>query len=114
MDRNLPSAQTMTGRATFLKLLSSEGITHLFGNPGTTELPIMDALSHHPQIQYVLGLQEAVVMAMADGYARHEPACRRKCARGAGAGQRNGGALQRQVLRLAGVGRRRATNKDTA
>ena len=70
MDRNLPSAQTVTGRAAFLKLLSAEGITHLFGNPGTTELPIMDALSHHPQIEYVLGLQEAVVVAMADGYAR--------------------------------------------
>src|SRR5882672_4849558 len=70
MDRNLPSAQTVTGRAAFLKLLTTEGITHLFGNPGTTELPIMDALSHHPQIEYVLGLQEAVVVAMADGYAR--------------------------------------------
>lgn len=70
MDRNLPSAQTITGRAAFLELLTAEGITHLFGNPGTTELPIMDALSHHPQLDYVLGLQEAIVVAMADGYAR--------------------------------------------
>ena len=32
--------QKMTGREAFIKLLLDEGITHLFGNPGTTELPI--------------------------------------------------------------------------
>lgn len=69
MDRP-PLAPSVSGRAAFLKLLSSEGITHMFGNPGTTELPIMDALAHHPEIKYVLGLQEALVVAMADGYAR--------------------------------------------
>jgi benzoylformate decarboxylase len=42
----------------------------MFGNPGTTELPIMHALSSAPEMGYVLGLQEAVVIAMADGYAR--------------------------------------------
>jgi benzoylformate decarboxylase len=61
---------TTTGRAAFLSLLEDEGITHLFGNPGTTELPIMDALPDHPRLHYVLGLQESIVMAMADGYAR--------------------------------------------
>jgi len=69
MDRP-PLAPAITGRAAFLKLLSSEGITHMFGNPGTTELPIMDALSNHAGIDYVLALQEALVVAMADGYAR--------------------------------------------
>ena len=69
MDRP-PLSPSVSGRAAFLKLLSSEGITHMFGNPGTTELPIMDALSHHPEIKYVLALQEALVVAMADGYAR--------------------------------------------
>ena len=48
----------------------AEGVTHLFGNPGTTELPIMHALSSTPEMRYVLGLQEAIVVAMADGYAR--------------------------------------------
>lgn len=62
--------QTITGRSAFLSLLKDEGVSYLFGNPGTTELPIMDALSDHPEITYVLGLQEAVVVAMADGYAR--------------------------------------------
>ncbi|MFO1350495.1 MAG: thiamine pyrophosphate-binding protein [Gammaproteobacteria bacterium] len=65
-----PIMPTLTGRSAFLALLKDEGVKHLFGNPGTTELPIMDALSDHPDLAYVLGLQEAIVVAMADGYAR--------------------------------------------
>ena len=61
---------TITGRDAFLRVLSDEGVTKMFGNPGTTELPIMHALSSAPEMGYVLGLQEAVVIAMADGYAR--------------------------------------------
>ena len=60
----------ITGRSAFLALLKDEGITHLFGNPGTTELPVMDALKDHPDLTYILGLQESVVVAMADGYSR--------------------------------------------
>ena len=60
----------ITGRSAFLALLKDEGITHLFGNPGTTELPVMDALKDHPDMNYVLALQEALVVAMADGFAR--------------------------------------------
>jgi benzoylformate decarboxylase len=66
-DTALP---TLTGRSAFLALLEDEGVTHLFGNPGTTELPIMDALVEHPQMRYVLGLQESIVVAMADGFSR--------------------------------------------
>src|SRR5512140_241498 len=62
--------RTMTGRAAFLQLLIDEGVTHLFGNPGTTELAIMEAVPQFPQLRYVLGLQEAAVLAMADGFAR--------------------------------------------
>lgn len=61
---------TLSGRSAFLALLEDEGVSHLFGNPGTTELPIMDALVEHPQMRYVLGLQESIVVAMADGYSR--------------------------------------------
>lgn len=39
-----------------------------FGNPGTTELPIMNALSKS-DIEYVLGIQEDVTTSMAAGYA---------------------------------------------
>jgi benzoylformate decarboxylase len=60
----------ITGRSAFLALLKDEGITHLFGNPGTTELPIMHALKEHPDLTYVLGLQESLVVAMADGFSR--------------------------------------------
>lgn len=60
----------LTGRHAFLSVLEDEGVQYLFGNPGTTELPIMDALVDHPGLKYVLGLQEAVVTAMADGYSR--------------------------------------------
>ena len=60
----------ITGRAAFLQLLADEGITHLFGNPGTTELAIMEVVPQFPQLKFVLGLQESVVMAMADGYCR--------------------------------------------
>ena len=64
------TTQTMTGRDAFLQLLVDEGVTHLFGNPGTTELALMEAVPRFPQLQYVLGLQESVVLAMADGFAR--------------------------------------------
>ena len=64
------SANTIFGREAFLALLESEGVTHLFGNPGTTELPIMAALPGRPAISYVMALQEALVVAMADGFAR--------------------------------------------
>ena len=62
--------ETLTGRNAFLRLLVDEGVTHLFGNPGTTELPIMEAVPDFPQLKYVLGLHESVVVAMADGFAR--------------------------------------------
>jgi benzoylformate decarboxylase len=58
------------GSHAFLSLLQSEGVDHMFGNPGTTELPIMDAMPDFADMQFVLGLQEALVVAMADGYAR--------------------------------------------
>ena len=67
----MPDAvNTIFGREAFLALLESEGVTHLFGNPGTTELPVMAALPGRPAITYVMALQEALVVAMADGYAR--------------------------------------------
>jgi len=70
MDPMTQSENRIAGRSAFLALLKQEGITHLFGNPGTTELPIMHALKEHDDLKYVLGLQESVVVAMADGYSR--------------------------------------------
>src|SRR5205814_806863 len=59
----------MTGIQLFLDLLAGYGVRHIFGNPGTTEMPLNDALVRDRRFQYVLGLQEVPVMAMADGYA---------------------------------------------
>lgn len=58
------------GATTFLELLADCGVNYLFGNPGSTELPLMDALVSHRQINFILGLHEIPVMAMADGYAQ--------------------------------------------
>ncbi len=69
MDRS-PLPPLISGHAAFTQLLAQEGISHLFGNPGTTELAIMEAMSQQSAIQYVLGLQESIVVGMADGYAR--------------------------------------------
>ncbi|TAH64718.1 MAG: thiamine pyrophosphate-binding protein [Rhodopseudomonas palustris] len=52
-----------------LDILRDEGITHIFGNPGSTEMPLMDALVDASDITYVLGLQEATAVGMADGWA---------------------------------------------
>lgn len=58
-----------TGIHAFLDLLAACGVRHIFGNPGTTEMPLNDALVGDRRFQYILGLQEVPVMAMADGYA---------------------------------------------
>lgn len=58
------------GADLFVDVLRSEGVRHIFGNPGTTELPLLDALTDVIEIDYILGLQEASVVAMADGYAQ--------------------------------------------
>ncbi|HEY7594292.1 MAG TPA: thiamine pyrophosphate-binding protein [Actinophytocola sp.] len=53
-----------------LAILRDEGVDKIFGNPGTTELPLLDALAAAPDIEYVLAVQEMSAVAMADGYAR--------------------------------------------
>ena len=60
----------IAGKQAFLQILKQEGVSVMFGNPGTTELPLMDGLAREPSIHYVLALQEAVAIAMADGYAQ--------------------------------------------
>src|SRR5256885_4119095 len=60
----------MRGIDVLLEVLASERVTHVFGNPGTTELPFVDALAGRDEPHYVLALQEASAVAMADGYAQ--------------------------------------------
>ncbi|MEE7506648.1 thiamine pyrophosphate-binding protein [Methylobacterium sp. C33D] len=58
------------GADLLVEVLRSEGVRYIFGNPGTTELPLIDALTEAPDIAYILALQEATAVAMADGYAQ--------------------------------------------
>lgn len=58
----------MNVREAFFAWLRAREVTCLFGNPGSTEIPMLVGLP--PDVRYVLGLQEAVVVAMADGYAQ--------------------------------------------
>src|SRR5260370_7887063 len=61
------SSKSVTVKDATFGLLRAFGIKKVFGNPGSTELPF---LSDWPgDIDYVLGLQEASVVGMADGYA---------------------------------------------
>src|SRR5277367_1490881 len=59
----------VSGIQAFLRILAGAGVQTIFGNPGTTELPLNDALVDEPRLRYILGLQEIPVMSMADGYA---------------------------------------------
>ncbi len=59
---------TSTVRSATLTLLDQLGMTTIFGNPGSTELPMFRDFPAH--FRYILGLQESVVIGMADGYAQ--------------------------------------------
>lgn len=60
----------MNGAQIMLEMLASAGISYIFGNPGTTELPLTDAMVADDRLEYILGLQEVPVMAIAEGYAQ--------------------------------------------
>ncbi len=55
--------------ARLIEILRAAGVGYLFGNPGTTELPFLDALDGSG-LTYVVALQEATAAAAADGYAQ--------------------------------------------
>lgn len=57
------------GSDIFLETLKLQGVKYMFGNPGTTELPIMDSLSDYPDLSYILTLHEGVAVAAAHAYA---------------------------------------------
>ena len=58
-----------TGKQALIEILRQEGVSCIFGNPGTTELPLMDVLVREPSLRYILALHESVAVGMADGYA---------------------------------------------
>lgn len=60
----------MRGRDVVLEAFRKYNVRYIFGNPGTTELPMMDGLVNYPDIEYVLGLHEDTAVGMAAGYAQ--------------------------------------------
>jgi benzoylformate decarboxylase len=60
----------MRGRQVFMETLVRQGVEHVFGNPGTTESPIIDRLQDHPEIRYILTLHEGVALGAASYYAQ--------------------------------------------
>ncbi len=60
---------THTGTHLLIESLLAQDVEYVFGNPGTTELPLLDGLLDYPRIRYILALHEAVAVTMADAYA---------------------------------------------
>jgi thiamine pyrophosphate-dependent acetolactate synthase large subunit-like protein len=60
---------TATGHRKLLEQFEADGITTVFGNPGSSEEGLLDEISRFPKIRYILGLQEAALMLIANGYA---------------------------------------------
>ncbi|MEF8860738.1 MAG: thiamine pyrophosphate-dependent enzyme [Haloarculaceae archaeon] len=58
-----------TGADLFTAALEQYGVPYLFGNPGTTELPVMNTLGDS-QVEYVLAAHEDIAVGMAAGYAK--------------------------------------------
>ena len=63
-------SQMMTGKQALLEMLKAEGVDYIFGNPGTSEGPIIDLLGDYPEFRYILTLQESVAVGMGESYAR--------------------------------------------
>ena len=52
----------ISGKHALLKMLQKEGVNYMFGNPGTSEAPMMAIMNEYPSIEYVLVLQEGVAV----------------------------------------------------
>ena len=60
----------MRGRQVFMETLLAHGVDRIFGNPGTTESPLLDSLLDYPQLQYIVHLHEGVAVGAANFYAQ--------------------------------------------
>ena len=63
-------SQLMSGKQAVMEMLKAEGIEYIFGNPGTSEGPLIDMLGEYPEFKYIMALQESVAMGMGESYAR--------------------------------------------
>ena len=60
----------MRGKQVFMESLIGHGVEYIFGNPGTTESPLLDALLDYPQLRYIVALHEGVALGAASYYAQ--------------------------------------------
>jgi benzoylformate decarboxylase len=60
----------MRGRQVLMQTLVNHGVERIFGNPGTTESPLLDSLLDYPSLQYVVHLHEGVAVGSASFYAQ--------------------------------------------
>src|SRR5215813_3958581 len=60
----------MRGRQVFMETLLAHGVDRIFGNPGTTESPLLDSLLDYPQLKYIVHLHEGVAVGAANFYAQ--------------------------------------------
>ena len=60
----------LEGKHALLQMFVAEGVNYVFGNPGTSETPMMTILPEYKDLDYILVLQEGVAVGMAEGYGR--------------------------------------------
>ena len=60
----------LAGKHALLQMFVAEGVNYVFGNPGTSETPMMTILPEYKDLDYILVLQEGVAVGMAEGYGR--------------------------------------------
>ncbi|RBM23437.1 hypothetical protein DI005_02755 [Prauserella sp. PE36] len=64
------SSESFHGADLVVETLAAEGVTHVFGLPGTTIMELIDALGRHPVVRYLSTRHEQVAGFMADGFSR--------------------------------------------
>ncbi len=60
----------MRGKQVLMESLIAHGVSFIFGNPGTTESPVIDSLVDYPQLRYIVALHEGVALGAASYYAQ--------------------------------------------
>lgn len=86
-EKGTRGRRLLSGKRALFEQLVADGVTSIFGNPGTTEQGFMDLLPEYPSITYYLALHEGVAIGMADAYARGD------CLRRTEAPRRNPGPV---------------------
>ncbi|GAB1540810.1 thiamine pyrophosphate-binding protein [Scytonema sp. NUACC21] len=69
--KEVENKPTRNGCSAVIEQLLADGIRYIFGNPGTVEEGLLDAMGdYYPDFRYIFALQETIAIAAADGYAR--------------------------------------------